>query len=249
MYEDTGNTVGLRISEPFGRKLVDLAGLRRGNLVLDVGTGLGPVFFPALDKVGSEGVVVGVDTSNEMVKGTHTLIKKSAYPNATIVKSDARILGFRDHTFDVVLSGFSYIYSSLEEVMRVLKDGGQFGLSTWTTLGDMDFMAMFVQKCVPISSGDVYYRDTSEKLRTLLHNERFKDIRVMSEIQEFVFKDEKQWWHEMLNSGWQPYLASIESLGVDLEEFKQKIFKELQGYRRSDGIPFTMSALFAFATK
>ncbi|MGD8545049.1 MAG: hypothetical protein PVH12_02635, partial [Candidatus Bathyarchaeota archaeon] len=70
-----------------------------------------------------------------------------------------------------------------------------------------------------------------------------------TESQVFLFKDEEEWWKEMVNSGWQPHLQKIEDQGVKLDEFKQKIFKELQVYKRHDGIPFTLSALFAFVIK
>jgi len=193
LREKTGESIGLRISKPFGRRLVELAGIRKGNLVLDVGTGLGPVFFPALEKVGSDGVVACVDISDEMATETHTVINGAAYCNAIIVKSDAKSLTFRDNAFDFVLSGFSYIYSSLEEIKRVLKGGGRFGLSSWAALGDMDFKVRFAKRYLPISSEDLYYRDTPTALKILLRKAGFKDIRVFAETHEFVFKDEKQW--------------------------------------------------------
>jgi len=249
MREETGESVGLRISKPFGRKLTELAGIRKGDLVLDLGTGLGPVFFPTLEKVGPDGFVVGVDISDEMVKGTHILLKKSAYCNATIVKSDIKSLSFRSNIFDVVLCGFSYVYSSLEQIKRVLKDGGRFGLSSWAALGDMDCMVRFARRYLPISSEDVYHRDTPEVLKTLLRKAGFEDIRVYAQTQKFIFKDEKQWWDEMLNSGWQAHLMKIKELRGNLDKFKQEAFKELQVHKRPDGIPFTMSALLAFGTK
>ena len=249
MHTETGESIGLRISKPFGRKLTELAGIRKGNLVLDIGTGLGPVFFPALERVGPDGGVVGVDISDEMVKGTHILIKKYTYCNAAIIKSDAKNLIFRKNTFDVVLCGFSYIYSSLKEIKRVLKSGRQFGLSSWTALGDMDCMVHLVKRYLPISREDVYHRDTPKALKTLLHKAGFNDIRVFAETHEFVFKDEEQWWEEMLNSGWQPYLTKIKDLGHNLVEFKKETFEKLQVQKHPEGIPFTMSALLAFGTK
>lgn len=241
--------LALRISRPSGRKLVRLAKISRKAAVLDIGTGLGPVFFPALEKVGPDGVVVGVDISDEMVRGTRVLIKKSGCRNAAILKSDARSLIFRSNTFDVVLCGFSYIYSSPEEVKRVLKAGGRFGLSSWAVLGDMDFMLRLAQRHLPISSKEVYYKDTPETLTSFLRKTGFKNIEIYAENQEFVFKDEEQWWKEMLNSGWQIHLKKIEDLGGTLSQFKREAFEELQPRKRPDGIPFTMSALLAFGTK
>lgn len=241
--------LALEMSRPFGRRLVALAEIGRRAAVLDIGTGLGPVLFPALRKVGPEGIVVGVDVSDEMAKGIHVSIRNSKWHNAMIVKSDAKRLAFRDNTFDAVLCGFSYIYSSPEETKRVLKDGGQFGLSSWAALDDMDFMLRFAGKHLPISWKDVYHRDTPETLEAFLAKAGFKDIRVICETQEFLFKNEEQWWNEMLNSGWQTHLKKIEDRGSNLDEFKLEAFKELQKHKRFDGIPFEMSALLAFGTK
>jgi len=242
-------SVGLRMSKPFGTKLVELAEISEDDFVLDIGTGLGPVFFSALTRVGKHGHVVGIDISDEMVKGTRAGLKRCRLRNAAIIESDARSLVFRDSTFDVVLSGFSYIYSSLKEVLRVLRKGGLFGLSTWSALGDMDCMAEFAERYMPISVEDVYHRDTPEALKKLLLKAGFEEVRVFVETQEFVFKDEEQWWEEVVDSGWQTHLAKIEDLGFSLVEFKQEIFKGLQKYKRTDGVPFTISAILALAIK
>ena len=242
-------SVGLKMSKLFGKKLVELAGISEDDFVLDIGTGLGPVFFSALTRVSKRGHIVGIDVSDEMVKGTRAGLKRCRLPNAAIIKSDAKSLVFRDSTFDVVLSGFSYVYSSLKEVLRVLRKDGLFGLSSWSALGDMNCMAEFVKKYLPISVEDVCHHDTPEALKTLLLKAGFSEVRVFVETQEFVFKDEEQWWEEMLSSGWQTHLAKIEDQSFSLGEFKQETFKGLQKHKRTDGIPFIISAILALATK
>jgi hypothetical protein len=64
-----------------------------------------------------------------------------------------------------------------------------------------------------------------------------------------VFSDEKQWWHEMLDSGWQPHLTKTNGVGGYLKELKKKAFKELHSHKRPDGIPLTTSTLLAFGRK
>ena len=53
--------------ETYRRRLVDLLPLRRGDVVLDVGCGTGLCFERVRSRVGSEGVIVGVDASRDML--------------------------------------------------------------------------------------------------------------------------------------------------------------------------------------
>lgn len=242
------DSVALKISKPFGKKLVERAEISEGAIVLDIGTGLGPVFFPAAEKVGDHGLVVGVDIADEMVRGTYATMKTSMVGNAVILQADARRLTFKDNTFDAVLSGFSYLDCSPKEVIRVLKEGGQLALSTWALLEDMEYMAECVNKYFPVSSQDVYYQSTPGELRNLLCEAGFEPVEIVREHEEFVYRDEHQWWGEMLDSGWESYVKRVGNTG-DVEEFKKEAFEGLQVYRRADGISFTLSVLFAFCTE
>lgn len=241
--------VALRISKPFGKRLVERAEISEGAIVLDIGTGLGPVFFPAVGKVGQHGFVVGVDIADEMVRGTYDKINLYTICNATVIQADARRLTFKDNTFDAVLSGFSYLDCSPKEVIRVLKERGQLALSSWALLEDMEYMAECVNQYLPVNRQDVYHQSTPEELRNLLCEAGFENITVVRENQEFVYKDEEEWWEEMLDSGWQHYVEKIKNVAGDAEEFKKEAFEGLQVYRRADGISFTLSVLFAFCTK
>jgi hypothetical protein len=64
--------------------------------------------------------------------------------------------------------------------------------------------------------------------------------------QEFVFSDESQWGHEMLDSELPPHLTRIKDVDGNLKGFKREAFEELQSRKRRDRIPFTTSALLAF---
>src|SRR5947207_13353245 len=48
---------------PLGRRLVELAAIPAGARVLDVATGRGAILFPAAERVGAHGQVMGVDLS------------------------------------------------------------------------------------------------------------------------------------------------------------------------------------------
>jgi SAM-dependent methyltransferase len=248
VMEDEKNE-GPHILTYFGKRLAELAEIRRGTCVLDLGMGGGTSLIPAAEKVGSTGQVFGIDISDEMIKYTYEKIRDLKITNARLIRTDARTLVFEDNTFDYVLSGFSYIYSTLEEIRRVLRDGGRLALSTWEILGDMEWMASFLSKYQPTDTKDHYHRDTPGELRTLLGEVGFTDITVITESQEFAFKDEEQWWADMRESGWEDHLKKLEERGYTLEALKKEAFEGLQKYKRSHRFPFTVTVHFAFGTK
>lgn len=241
---------GPHIMTHFGKRLAELAGIDKGAWILDLGMGLGSSLFPAAEKVGKNGQVIGIDISDEMVRGTYERIKNRKITNAKVIQTDARTLIFKDNMFDAVLSGFSFLYSTMEEIRRVLKEGGQFGLTTWKTLEDMEWMASFLRRYMPVNSKEVYHQDTTEGLRNLLDNAGFKNVTVLTEKKEFAYVNEEQWWEDMNNSGWRDHLEKIENVRPgNLEKFKKEAFERLQVYKHADGIHFTAVVLFAFGIK
>ncbi|HKD80607.1 MAG TPA: methyltransferase domain-containing protein [Candidatus Angelobacter sp.] len=145
----TPNTTGLILHRAFGydllvrllslggertyrEKTLDLAGLKRGESVLDVGCGTGTLAIAAKRHVGSAGKVYGIDASPEMIARARNKAKKAtadvAFENAIVEK-----LPFPDATFDVVLSTTMLHHlpdkarrQCLHEVRRVLKPAGRF---------------------------------------------------------------------------------------------------------------------------
>jgi len=241
---------GPHVLTHFGKRLAELADIKKGSSVLDLGMGSGTSLFPATEKVGKTGKVIGIDISKDMVKRTYDKIIDNNLTNAQVMQTDAKSLIFKDNTFDVVLSGFSYIYSTLEEIKRVLKKGGQFGLSTWKTLEDMGWMASCLRKYMPIDSKKVYHQDTPHGLRILLSEAGFTNSTVITEEKEFAYPNEEQWWADMRESGWDDHLKKIEDMGPGkLEVFKKEALRKVQIYKKEQCIPFTVAVRFAFGTK
>ena len=56
-------------------KPIALASLKKGEVVLDLGSGAGFDCFLAADKVGAEGKVIGVDMTPEMVEKQEEMLK------------------------------------------------------------------------------------------------------------------------------------------------------------------------------
>ena len=124
-------------------KILNLAAVKEGEAVLDVGCGTGTLAIAASRRVGDKGSVCGVDAAPEMVERAR---KKGDGLDIEFHLAVAERLPFPDGQFDVVLNTFFLHHlpidirgTALKEMNRVLKPSGRmfaadFDLDTSLTL-------------------------------------------------------------------------------------------------------------------
>src|SRR5574339_502769 len=76
----------------FGQWLVDTAQIPAGSKVLDVACGRGAVLFPAAQRVGAHGKVIGIDLAQGMADETQLEIQKRGLTQAETRQMDAENL-------------------------------------------------------------------------------------------------------------------------------------------------------------
>ena len=112
----------------------DLADLREGENVLDLGSGSGTDAFVAALHVGDTGSVTGLDMTDEQLSKSRELRDEAGLDNVSFERGYIENLPFEDETFDVVISnGVINLSPDKERVFaeanRVLGPGGRLAIS------------------------------------------------------------------------------------------------------------------------
>ena len=124
------------IVSELGPILVEAAGIKPGDLVLDVAAGTGNAAIPAA-RTGAQ--VIASDLTPELME----VGKKWAADvgvQLTWETADAEALPYGDSEFDAVLSCLGVMFAphhqaAADELVRVCRPGGTIGLIAWTPAG------------------------------------------------------------------------------------------------------------------
>jgi len=106
------------------------AGIREGEVVIDLGSGAGIDVFLAANKVGKSDKVIGVDMTYEMLEKARKNANNNGYANVEFRKGDIeKRIPVEDNTADLVISNCVINLTSdkeatFKEIYRILKNGG-----------------------------------------------------------------------------------------------------------------------------
>ena len=108
--------------------------LKEGDIVLDLGSGVGIDSILAAKKVGNSGKVIGVDMTEEMVVKAKENAAKQGITNVEFLVGDIENLPLKDNSVDTIITNCVINLTpdkvkTFSEAHRVLKPGGKIYLS------------------------------------------------------------------------------------------------------------------------
>ncbi len=174
-----GANLGLGCGNP-----VALASLKKGEVVLDLGSGAGFDAFLAAQRVGKTGRVIGVDMTAEMVEKAKVNAKKGSYSNVEFRLGEIEKLPVEDNSVDVIISNCVINLSPdkksvFEEAFRVLKPGGRLMVSDLVLVKELPAAVKeSVEAYVGCLAGAVFKNDYIKYMK----ESGFDNIKVVDEI-------------------------------------------------------------------
>jgi len=159
------------------------ASLRKGEVVLDLGSGAGFDCFLAAKKVGKTGRVIGVDMTPEMLDKARENADKGGYRNVEFRLGEIENLPVADKTVDIVISNCVINLSSdkkrvFTEAFRVLKPGGRLMVSDIVLSQELP---QFIKNSVAGYVGCISGAILKEKYLDAIHEAGFYDVTVIDE--------------------------------------------------------------------
>ena len=113
----------------FTERMLDLANLRPGHIVLDIAAGDGAQSLMAADRVGGSGHVLATDLSSNLLAFAAATAKEAGLDNLDTRVMDGESLDLEDESFDAAISRLGLmlipnVNRTMSEIYRVLKKGG-----------------------------------------------------------------------------------------------------------------------------
>lgn len=156
------------------------AELKKGETVLDLGSGGGINVLMAAKHVGATGRVFGLDMTDEMLKLANKNKERMGVTNVDFLKGYIEDIPLKDGLIDVIMSNCVINLSddkekALAEAYRVLKNGGRFAIADIITMKEIP---MELKEKAGMWCGCLGGTLTAEEYREILEKVGFKDIEV-----------------------------------------------------------------------
>lgn len=166
----------------------DFVKIKKGDTVIDLGSGAGNDCFVARAMVGEEGTVIGIDMTREMIELARANAAKLGYENVKFRIGEIESLPMTSKKADVVLSNCVLNLvpdkeMAVREICRVLKVGGYFCISDIVTHGQLPDA---IRNAAAMYAGCVAGALEKDKFMELIASMGFINITIHKEREVFI---------------------------------------------------------------
>jgi ubiquinone/menaquinone biosynthesis C-methylase UbiE len=118
------------------------AQIKKGDTVIDLGSGAGNDCFVARGEVGETGRVIGIDFTPEMIEKARKNVKRRGFTNIEFIMGDIENIPIQSDFADVIVSNcvlnlVPNKQAVFKEIYRVLKQNGHFSISDIVLTGKL----------------------------------------------------------------------------------------------------------------
>jgi arsenite methyltransferase len=186
MSEDYTNLEGYNAEADLGLGCglpTQFAQIKKGDVVIDLGSGAGNDAFIARAETGETGKVIGIDFTPAMIEKARANAEKLAFHNVEFRQGDIENMPVTANTADVVVSNcvLNLVPNKdavIKEIFRVLKPGGHFSISDIVLVGNLPDQ---LRNAAEMYAGCVSGAIQKEVYMELINNGGFKNIKLQKE--------------------------------------------------------------------
>ncbi|SHM45534.1 Methyltransferase domain-containing protein [Chitinophaga jiangningensis] len=159
------------------------ANIKKGDTVIDLGSGAGNDCFIARHETGESGKVIGIDFTPAMIDKARENAEKLGYNNVEFRQGDIEKMPVTANVADVVVSNcvLNLVPNKdgvIKEIFRVLKPGGHFSISDIVLQGELPAT---IQQAAEMYAGCVSGAIQKEEYLNLIEKNGFQHITIQKE--------------------------------------------------------------------
>lgn len=159
------------------------AKIKKGNTVIDLGSGAGNDCFVARSETGETGKIIGIDFTPAMINKARANAEKLGFNNVEFRQGDIEKMPVTANVADVVVSNcvLNLVPNKdgvFGEIYRVLKPGGHFSISDIVLIGNLPEA---LRKDAEMYAGCVSGAIQKDAYLELIHSNGFKNVTVQKE--------------------------------------------------------------------
>ena len=159
------------------------AKIKKGDVVIDLGSGAGNDCFIARAETGETGKVIGIDFTDAMIDKARTNTEKLGFHNVEFRKGDIEKMPVTSTIADVIVSNcvLNLVPNKdgvFKEINRVLKPGGHFSISDIVLVGELPVK---IREAAEMYAGCVAGAIQKQAYLELIEINGFKNITIQKE--------------------------------------------------------------------